>query len=205
MIEKPHRQQTGNKSLTESHYLGPSLMLVAVIPLHFISGFKRSCEGGVKNSSAPWLTAQPKFNEFFIVGVWSFGARDEIFWPVALEMQFLFGSLITGQKVKEENKRRHSKIGHPSLVIPRVGKPFVDWFDGKWPNKVDWYDDDVPGGFVLERIKGSVALVFLSLSIAIRLSLTVGWLSPCRPSRTQCGPSEPDNQIISRIKNGDRS
>jgi hypothetical protein len=43
MIEKPHRQ-TGNKSLTESHYPGPSLMFVAVIPLHFISGFKRSCE-----------------------------------------------------------------------------------------------------------------------------------------------------------------
>ena len=78
-------------------------------------------------------------------------------------------------------------------------------------NKVDGYDDDVPGGFKKrgwgeQKILGPL-VVAVSLFIHCNSIVVDRWLivSRCRPSRTQHGPSQPDNQIISRIKNGDRS
>lgn len=74
MIEKPNRQ-TGNKSLTESHYRGPSLM--PVIPLHFISRFKTSSAQKKKlGLIGVWGGLKKNSMCLFFVGLIIWGARN---------------------------------------------------------------------------------------------------------------------------------
>lgn len=185
--KNPTDRQTGNKSLTESHYLGPIIDARGrdSAPFHLAiqkdQGWWAGEREWKRKTSFDWKSEQ--FNEHL-----SIQARWYFLW------------------------RRHTQNG--TVIAPpldSIGKPFVDWFDGRWVEirstgmmMTSQADSRIKGG---KKDPSSFSRSCFSLFIHCNSIVVDRWLivSRCRPSRTQHGPSQPDNQIISRIKNGDRS
>lgn len=149
--KNPTDRQTGNKSLTESHYLGPII----------------DARG---RDSAPFHLAIQK---------------DP-----------------AGGRARESEKEKLLLIGKANNSMS---------IDGRWVEirstgmmMTSQADSRIKGG---KKDPSSFSRSCFSLFIHCNSIVVDRWLivSRCRPSRTQHGPSQPDNQIISRIKNGDRS